>query len=338
MKGQDQFFAFKTKILDYIDTFSIKCDNVPSLKDHFRTLVDYTTAGGKCHRGLLAVYGFLAATGYDPDSKEAEPGYALGWIQEIFQASFLIPDDIMDNGTLRRGKPCWHLVEGKSCCAVSDGYFLENMLYYLIDHYFSYASIQTRISMQNIICQTTLYTSIGQYIDNAPKEPTLKNWELTVLNKTAYYSIWQPFLSGLIASEKIPADVLNSPTLKEALLIAGVLFQCQDDWLDLYSNTQIMGKVGSDIQDGKVTWLFAKAIELANEQQKAALLANVGSKDEEKVNIVRKIYEELNINQECQDYQEKLFKEFKEKAESFDPRIPKELTQFLIQFLDHRSH
>ena len=46
MKGKDQFFAFKPKILDFIDSFAIKCDSPSTLSNHFRTLVDYTTDGG----------------------------------------------------------------------------------------------------------------------------------------------------------------------------------------------------------------------------------------------------------------------------------------------------
>ena len=334
--GHKQFFAFKPKILSFIDDISIDLDT-DNQRNYFRYLVDYTSDGGKCIRGLLSVYGFLELTGYDPDSKEAEPGYALGWVQEILQASFLVADDLMDNGVLRRGKPCWYLTTEKKYASVSDSYFLENVLYMIIDHYFKDYPLEVVYKIKSLILETTLHTAFGQYIDMSPKEPTLANWELTVTNKTSYYSIWQPFISGIVASNKVPAEVWDSRPLDKALIFAGVLFQCQDDRLDVYGKTKLLGKIGQDIPDGKVTWLLAKALEICSEEQKKILLENVGHPEKEKIDKVIKVYDELGMDKITWDYAQNCYEQLKEMFKNVDPRVPKGLIAYVLEFLNCRE-
>ncbi|OHT08120.1 Polyprenyl synthetase family protein [Tritrichomonas foetus] len=338
IKGQDQFFAFRSELFRYVhDEILLKWPE-NDLSNHFDELLDYTTDGGKCLRGLLSVCGYLELTGVDPDSDEAKPAYALGWIQEILQASFLVADDLMDNSLLRRGKPCWYVKDNNSYSAVSDSYFLENVIYLIVDHYFEGFPADTVRDIKQLLHYTTIKTAFGQFIDMYPKEPSLENWNLTVLNKTSYYSIWQPFVSGICASQKVPKEVWNSDQLRESLLIAGKLFQCQDDWIDLYGSSAKTGKVGTDIQDGKCTWLLGKAMEVANDEQKRLLKENIGHQDKEKIALVQKIYSDLNIEKYCIDHQDSEYERLKEMFQKIDPRIPSALKDWLLSFLDHRKY
>ncbi|KAH0790112.1 Farnesyl pyrophosphate synthase [Histomonas meleagridis] len=336
MKGKEQFFAFKEELLNYIDTIVVKWPTLP-LSNHFHELVNYTTDGGKCIRGLLSVYGFLEATGIDPNSEEAKPAYALGWVQEILQASFLVADDLMDQSPLRRGKPSWYTKDNNGYTAVSDSYFLENVIYVIIEHYLTGFKPDTIRSIKSLLHETTILTSIGQFIDNKAKEPTLDNWLLTVTNKTSYYTIWQPFVSGLCLSEKIPKDVWNSDQLKKLLIKAGCLFQCQDDYLDLYGDYSKLGKVGTDIQDGKCTWLLAKAMELANEEQRETLRSSIGHNEKEKIDKVREIYEKLNVGNICLEHQKVEFDELRTSFEAIGTSIPNGLVGYLLSLLDNRK-
>lgn len=334
---KQKFFEFKDKILEFIDDNSIDWPNQEQ-KKHFHELVDYTIAGGKCLRGLLSVYGFLELTGYAADSKEAEAVYALGWVQEILQASFLVADDLMDKSPLRRGKPCWYCLQPNKYVSVSDTYFLENVMYMIIDKYFESFPVEVVVEIKHLLHTTTLRTALGQYIDMHDKEPTIENWTLTVTNKTAFYTIWQPFLSGVVASQKVPKEVYESKELKDALIKAGVLFQCQDDWIDLYGQAALTGKIGTDIQDGKISWLFAKAMEVGNEEQRKLLRENIGHHEEEKVNIVRQIYKDLEIQRLSEEAQIKQYEEVKDFFSKVDSRLPQNTLKWLLGFLEVRKY
>ena len=97
------------------------------------------------------------------------------------------------------------------------------------------------------------------------------------------------------------------------------------------------GKVGSDIQKGKVAWLFAKVMEIGNEQQKKLLMENNGHKEQEKVDTARQIYSDLHIEEICLHHQEQEYEDVKKLLENADSGIPKKLIEYLLSCFNHRK-
>jgi farnesyl diphosphate synthase len=82
---------------------------------------------------------------------------------------------------------------------------------------------------------------------------------------------------------------------EEILLKMGHLFQIQDDYLDLYGDPEVIGKIGTDIQEGKCCWPIVTAFKMCDQKQIAILKSNYGRKDSDSIRRVKDIYNQLDL-------------------------------------------
>ncbi|CAM9470845.1 unnamed protein product [Ectocarpus sp. 8 AP-2014] len=92
----------------------------------------------------------------------------------------------------------------------------------------------------------------------------------------------------------------------------GEFFQIQDDYLDCFGDPEVIGKVGTDIQDNKCSWLVVQALERASKAQKAVLIQNYAIDEEAKIERVKELYRELKLEEVYDKYEEDTHKQIKE--------------------------
>jgi geranylgeranyl diphosphate synthase type II len=82
----------------------------------------------------------------------------------------------------------------------------------------------------------------------------------------------------------------------------GLAFQIQDDILDVYGDAEKFGKqVGGDIISNKKTFLYLTARNSANNEQNTIFEAQMNNSNHaEKVQIIRSLYDALNIRQKSE--------------------------------------
>ena len=66
-----------------------------------------------------------------------------------------------------------------------------------------------------------------------------------ITNKTAYYTVFLPIYLGLVLCD-CHISTLQSPLLKEICTVLGQYFQIKDDYLDVFADPSVLGKVRVD--------------------------------------------------------------------------------------------
>ncbi|XP_050548345.1 uncharacterized protein LOC126909983 [Daktulosphaira vitifoliae] len=182
-------------------------------------------------------------------------------------------DDIMDNAITRRGRPCWYQSNENGLLAINDGILLEQGLYQIIKKYFHDKPYY--VDILELFHDVTMKTSMGQCLDmltansfkvNRLKKFTMENYSSIVKYKTAYYSFFLPVCLAMRMANINDPEVYRQA--KTILLEMGHFFQVQDDFLDCYGDPEVIGKIGTDIEDGKCSWLAVVALQKSNSQQK----------------------------------------------------------------------
>ena len=59
----------------------------------------------------------------------------------------------------------------------------------------------------------------------------------------------------------------------------GHFFQVQDDYLDCFGDPAVTGKIGTDIEDNKGSWLINQALLRCSDEQRKILEENYAKKD-----------------------------------------------------------
>eukprot|EP00252_Welwitschia_mirabilis_P010029 TRINITY_DN2305_c0_g2_i2.p1 TRINITY_DN2305_c0_g2~~TRINITY_DN2305_c0_g2_i2.p1 ORF type:complete len:182 (-),score=32.21 TRINITY_DN2305_c0_g2_i2:290-835(-) len=133
--------------------------------------------------------------------------------------------------------------------------------------------------------------------------------------KTAYYSFYLPVACALLmAGENLDDHV----AVKSILVDMGTYFQVQDDYLDCFGDPEVIGKIGTDIQDFKCSWLVVQALERANESQLQRLYANYGKSDPACISDVKALYKELRLQDVFLAYENTSYKELISSIEAQD--------------------
>jgi len=112
--------TYETEIKEFSETFNnILAAIVPTqppeeLSDMYLWLKEcilYNVPHGKRTRGLAVAETYsliVEQQGKTPSYTDMELARVLGWTVEFLQAAFLVTDDMMDQSSKRRGKPCWY--------------------------------------------------------------------------------------------------------------------------------------------------------------------------------------------------------------------------------------
>jgi len=270
--------------------------------------LNHNTLGGKLNRGISVVdtTALLLARPLTPD--EYFQSAALGWMIELLQAFFLVSDDIMDASHTRRGAPCWYRMPNVGMIAINDAFMLEAAIYILLKKYFRDHS--SYVDMVELLHEVTFQTELGQTCDllTAPEDRvdldnfSMEKFTFIVIFKTSYYSFYLPVALALhyagLATEK------NLKTARDILIPMGEYFQIQDDYLDAYADPDKLGKIGTDIQDNKCSWLVNQALNKASPEQRKILDENYGRKDPACEQKVKQVYSELKLDEAYRQLEE----------------------------------
>ncbi|XP_017125382.1 farnesyl pyrophosphate synthase [Drosophila elegans] len=263
----------------------------------FAQVLQYNVPRGKKNRGILTVLTYKnLVPAQDLTPENIKLAQYLGWCVEMLQSFFIISDDVMDNSTTRRGQPCWHKVENVGLTAINDALMIENAMYAILKMHFSH--LDCYVALMELFHEITYITTCGQSLDQlnsnrSVSEFTMENYKAIVENKTAYYSFYLPFAIALHLAGYKDAEAFRQS--KTILLEMGNFFQVQDDFLDCFGNPEVTGKVGTDIQDNKCSWLAVVAMQRANVEQKQIMIDCYGKEDPAKVERVKELYKELGL-------------------------------------------
>ena len=244
----------------------------------------------------------------------------LGWALELLQAFFLIADDIMDKSETRRGKACWYKLEDVGLDAINDAFFLEQLVFRLLK--FECSSLPCYREVVELLQDTIYKTTIGQTMDlvTAPVgKPNLDKFSeeryMTIITyKTCYYTIYLPIAFAAALSQTSGEQLKED--IERVAIPLGQFFQIQDDFLDLYGDPAITGKIGTDIEDNKCSWLIVQALKLCNADDRQVLSENYGFSNADKIARVKEVFERLKISTVYREYEDQSYNEIKSKIAS----------------------
>ncbi|GJX01275.1 farnesyl diphosphate synthase [Tanacetum coccineum] len=294
----------------------------------------YDIVNGKMTRGLSVVDSYQLLKGEELTDDEAFLVCTLGWCIEWLQAYFLLYDDIMDGSHYRRGQPCRFRLPEVGMIAVNDGVLLRSHVARILKKHFQGKAYY--VHLLDLFNEAEFQTVSGEMIDvisTLVGKKGLSNYSLSlnrriIQYKCSYYSFYLPVACALLM---IGENLDDHVQVKDILVEMGIYYQVQDDYFDTFGDPKVVGKIGTDIEDCKCSWLIAKALELANEEQKKILNENYGRKDLDKVAKVKELYHTLELQGAYKDYEKSTHEEL---ITSIESQPSKALQAVLKSFLE----
>ena len=316
----------------------------PEALEWIAAMMDYNVPGGKLNRGttVLSVQSTLKNNGSAPlTDLETCRAAVLGWAIEYLQAFFLVADDVMDESQTRRGQPCWYKKPNVHMIAINDSFLLESFVFTILKKHFGHEPYYLRLI--ELFISVIQKTEVGQLLDLTSQPMgqaadldrfTLLRYQQIVKYKTAYYTFYLPVAIGMITSGVTSPQAYE--TAERICCIMGEYFQIQDDYLDCYGKPEVIGKIGTDIQDNKCSWLVVQALARATQGQRKILRDNYGKWDDGKVKRVKDLYLEMGMEKIFQDYEESSYADIQRELDALTV-MPRDVFELLLRKIYKRS-
>ena len=275
------------------------------ISSHFETLslqkepknlyepIEYILSlGGKRLRPVLTL---LTSEIFDVECKKAlDAATAV----EVFHNFSLIHDDIMDDAPLRRGNETVH-----EKWNINTGILSGDAMLILAYQFFENYEPKTFRELAKLFSKTALEVCEGQQYDvdfETRDDVSIPEYLKMIEYKTAVL-VGAAMKMGAIVAE---TSEENKNLIYDFGLNLGIAFQLQDDYLDAFGNPETFGKqVGGDIIENKKTYLYLKALEFGNSEEKEQLLHlfSIQPNDNtDKISSVKDIFNQTGASQATQ--------------------------------------
>ncbi len=252
-------------------------------------MTDYhLDSGGKRLRALLTL-GSAKLCNYSKGTRDVN----LAACVELIHSATLMHDDVIDNGTIRRGKKTLNKVwDNHSSVLVGD---------YLLSRCFEMMVEDGNLEVLKLLSSTSSKIAQGEVLQ------LQHQGEVDMLEET-YLKIISAKTAELFAASTKVGAILSERNNKEKEALEfygrnlGLTFQIADDTLDYNSELKLFGKkIGKDFYEGKVTLPIILLFQKANYEEKKKLkdIFSRNTRDERDLNYSLSLIKRYNIINSC---------------------------------------
>ena len=224
-----------------------------------KKMTDYhLNTGGKRLRALLTL-GSSKLCGYTKGTRDIN----LAACVELIHAATLMHDDVIDNGSIRRGKKTPNKIWGNHSSVLAGDYLLSRCFEMMVE--------DGNIEVLKLLSSTSSIIAQGEILQLQHRG------EVDMLEETYLKIISSKTAELFAAATKVGAILSEMKTKeKEALEFygrnLGLTFQIADDTLDYNSELKLFGKnIGQYFYEGKITLPIILLFQKANKDEKETL-------------------------------------------------------------------
>ncbi len=290
--------------------------------------IDYVLEGGGKRLRPILVLLSCAAVGGKPDAA-LDAAVAV----ELLHNFTLVHDDIMDEDDTRRGRPTVH-TKWEPALAILAGDGLFALAYQAL-----LRTQSPRIhEIARIFTDGILGVCEGQALDldfETRKTVSMAEYLEMIQLKTAELLNVSARVGALVGGGT-PAEV---DALGDFAINLGYAFQIQDDLLDIISEQETLGKtVGSDVQQGKQTFLLIHALNEADDGTRESLLRLLDVEiDGTQIRAVKDIFDKVGSSHAARAAVDSYLEKARTSLDVLNDASEKDRLLELVHFISRRN-
>ncbi|XP_072382647.1 farnesyl pyrophosphate synthase-like isoform X2 [Diabrotica undecimpunctata] len=309
--------------------------DIPEVTKRFAKVLQYNVPTGKKTRGLSTVIAYKMLE--RPENLTPENirlANILGWCVELLRACGQVLDDMIDRSEIRHNELCWYKNDQIGFTAIADSNMMENSVYAILRKYFSDHSLYVPLLelFQDITIRSALGKSLEAEITHGNRHDlskmTMTNFSLISKYRTGYFNLQLPVASAMYLAKM--GDPEQHRQARTILLEMGHYFQVQKDFMNCFGKRGFTDKIGSDIEEGKCSWLAVVALQRVNSAQRQIMEKYYGKEGDEAIEAVKNMYVELGLPATYEKYEEQTYKIIHTHIQQISKGLPHKLFLTLL--------